>query len=167
MIQVGVHYTEQELQKFFQFQLLIKNKIRYLYMGFAILFLLVSLYFFIWTENTLLGIVLDLFAILMIFMFPIQVKLIVRKQNFKQYEGPIHYLQLSDEGITQKIGEQSNYFSWSDIIEVNETKRCFYLYISKHGAFIVNKSSFIEGTADELTTLLKRHQKKIIRYKYM
>ncbi|MFA6627108.1 MAG: YcxB family protein [Bacilli bacterium] len=167
MIQVAVHYTEQELRTFFQFQLLVKNKIRYLYFGFATLFIGGASYFLIATPKVIVGLVLILFAIMLLVMFPIQIKLLVRKQSFKEYEGPKQVLTLSDQGIIHEINGKSHEYLWDSILEINETKRCFYLYISKYGALIVNKSSFIEGGVEELTLLFKRHHKKIKRYKYL
>lgn len=166
MIKVEISYTKEEMERFFRFQLMIKEKLRYLYIGVSFLFGLGAAYVMLWKNQFILGVVLIILALVCIFAFPLQTKKIIKKQIASRYNRPNQELVITRDTLEHFTDKGLVEYSWDDIIEVNEISTCFYLYISKHKALIINKQNFREGDKDDFIKILKEKGKKIIFYKH-
>lgn len=165
MIKVEVVYTKKELRSYFEFQLLAKSKVRYLYYGTAILFAIGAIILILGKENLWLGVILGILALILPILFPLQVKGIVRKQDLSQYERTSQLLTFSQTSIEHTIDGKIHTYGWDEIKEVNETRKYVYLQLTQFGALIVSKDHFLEGTPAELIQLLKLQKKHIAKYR--
>ena len=165
MIKAEIVYAERELRSYFEFQLLKKSKIRYLYYGTAVMFAIGAIILLVGKTNYWLGIILGGIALILPFLFPLQVKGIVRKQTLDRYERPNQLITFSKKSIVQMIDGNPHAYEWDEIKEVNETSKYIYLQLTQFGALILSKQHFIEGTPEELIQLLKERKKHIIKYR--
>ncbi len=166
MIKVEIDYTKEEMERFFRFQLMIKDKLRYFYIGVSFLFGLLAMYFLLWGQKFFLGISLIIFAIITLISFPIQTKKTIKKQIASRYTRPKQELSLTEEEIIHYTDKGIIKYTWSEVLEICEIKDCFYLYLSKTKALIINKQKFILGLEADLIKLFKQKNKKIYFYKH-
>ena len=84
------------------------------------------------------------------------------KSRFKRAAQSIFFY---DEKIVQTIDKKEISYSWNQVIEVNETRKFLYLYISKISAIIVNKETLDEKDLIDLKSLIKIKIGRITYYK--
>lgn len=164
MIRTEFSYDEEEIRDFFRFHLLTKDKIRFIYYISSLIVAIIGFLLVFVFERTVLGLVLIIIAIVLVLIFPLQVKKLINKQVHARYKRPKEAIVFSDEEIIQYAEKMQFKYSWKQILEVCETKKYFYLYISAHSAIIVNKTKLDEKEYQELITLIKRHIPKITYY---
>ena len=70
--------------------------------------------------------------------------------------------EFDDKGVTvvtyrgeTKAGE--SVVAYEDLYRIEERDKYYYIYVANNQAFIVDKSSFTEGTGSELSILLATH----------
>ncbi|HHU55065.1 MAG TPA: YcxB family protein [Acholeplasmataceae bacterium] len=165
MIKTEFSYEEEEIKDFFRFHLLTKEKVRFIYYITSSIIALIGFILVFYFEKAILGFILIILAIILVLIFPLQVNRVLKKQVRSRYKRPKEVIVFSDENIVQHTETIQIKYSWEKIIEVCETKKYFYLYISSHSAIIVNKTKLDDGDYHKLVALIKKHIDKITYYK--
>lgn len=166
MIKTEFEYTEAEIKDFFKFHLTTKEKTKYIYYLSSFVFMGLGALFVFVLRDRVLGFLLMVLAILLILLFPFQLNRTLNKQVHSRYKRPKQTITFSDEKIVQDLGTRTLEYLWNSILEVNETKKYLYLYVSKSSALIVNKTTLDESVLKDLVALIKKHKGKIILYQY-
>lgn len=108
-------------------------------------------------------------------VFPfIYVKFYKKEINKKKYkpatvsEDVVNYTEFSEDGFCEKtfrreeqIGVTS--LKYTDLVKLVDYKGYFFVYISKMQAFIIDKSGFVVGTAEDLKSFLAEKGVKIVK----
>lgn len=165
MIKTEFHYTEEEIKDFFRFHLLTKEKTKWVYYISLVFFTLLGALLVFFLEQKILGSLIIFLSLILMILFPVQVNRTINKQVHSRYKRAKQTITFGDD-ITQKIDNQVITYKWENIIEVNETKKYIYLYISKSAAIIVNKVLISETVNKDLISLIKQHNLGITLYKY-
>jgi len=161
MIKTEFSYSEEELRDFFKFHLLNKEKTKYIYFGSLLIIAVIGLLLIIvFDDYAVLGFLLLLLALVLAFLFPLLVKRTINKQVHSRYKRPEQAIIFSEEKITQNIGDKIIEYNWDSIIEVCETDKYIYLYISQNSALIVTKSTIGDAKYKQLKTLITSKVKK-------
>jgi len=164
MIKTEFSYEEEEIKDYFRFHLLTKDNIRIIYYVSSLIMAILGLLFVFVFHNAALGFLLIIVAIILVLIFPLQVKRIIKKQVKSRYKRPKEAIIFYEDKIVQNIEKRQVTYSWNQIIEVCETKKYLYLYISSVSALIVNKSKLDDNNYQELISLIKLHLDKITYY---
>lgn len=134
-------FTESRAKDFFRFHLFTKNNSKFLYYGFSLLCILLSIVLFVTKQNIVIA-SLVLFASILIFgVRPVQINHIIKKTLKNQdFVGKKYSLKILDSKIEYYNHDDFlvNY-KWTDILYVYELRNYWYFYISQHGAIIIVK----------------------------
>lgn len=165
MIKTEFHYTTEEIRDFFTFHLMIKDKTRFIYYLTSLASVLLGALFVFVIHYVVFGFILIVAAIGLMLWFPFQVKRVIEKNVSSKYKRPKQDIIFEVDHITQYQELRTVTYQWNQIIEVNETSRYLYLYISKMSALIVNKQTTPEATVSDLIALMKDKGIAITVYK--
>lgn len=156
MIKTEFSYSEQELRDFFKFHLLNKEKTKYIYFLSSLIMAVFGLLFIFVVLEVILGFILLLISLVLVFLFPLQVKSTINKQVHSRYKRSKQAIIFSDENIRQNVGDRVIEYKWDHIIEVCETQKYVYLYISRNSALIVTKGTIKDTEYDKLKALISK-----------
>ena len=165
MIKTEFHYTEEEIKDFFRFHLLTKEKTKWVYFTSLVFFALIGALLVFQFKQKVLGFLCISISLVCMLIFPLQVKRTINKQVHSRYKRAKQQI-IFDKEITRIIDGKPITYQWQQILEINETKKYLYLYISKSAAIIVNKELITEETYKDLVALIKQNNLTITLYKY-
>jgi len=165
MIVVNFNYGDEEIKDFFKFHLLKKDKSKYMYYFSSALCTLAAFLYFILEKKLFFGVILLLISFVLILIFPWQVKRTVNKKLTSVYKRIGLRLCFEEDKITRMDKDKKIVYNWENIVEVDETKKYLYFYISKNQALIVNKETSKLEDIEAIKKMVKNHSKKIYEYK--
>lgn len=165
MIKTEFHYTEEEIKDFFRFQLLIKEKTKWIYFLSLVFFVLIGALLTFKFKEPFLGLLTIIIAIIFLLIFPLQVNKTLNKQAKSRYKRAKQTLIFGYD-ITQYVEEETITYQWKNIIEVNETNKYLYFYLSKKAALIVNKEMLESEDYNSLIKMVKDKNININRYNF-
>lgn len=108
--------------------------------------------------NTAYKIVLFLTALLFTVIQPVT----LYKKSKKQVEQneninkPMEY-KFTDSMIQISQGEEHVEYEWNQVIKVNSSKLCIFLYVSKYRAFIIPRRVFGDGEMEQLRDMIRKN----------
>lgn len=164
MIKTKFIYDEQSLTDFFSFHLKRKDKIRWVYYGIAILFFVAGVISVLIFQKYFLGLLIFISSTIMFMLYPSRAKLAAKKTTNSRYKRNPQEIIFYENKIEQHTDKQIFVYSWDLVIDVHETPKYIYFYISKQGAIIVNKETITENEYNMLIELIKKHNKKYYVY---
>ena len=165
MIKTEFHYTAEEIKDFFRFQLLTKEKTKWIYYLSLVFFVLIGALLVFIFKQKVLGFLIIILSVILMLIFPLQVNRTLNKQVHSRYKRAKQLITFGKD-ITQKIDDKLITYQWNKILEVNETHKYLYLYISKNAAIIINKTMITDNDYQALITLIKEHNLVITLYKH-
>jgi len=161
-------YTEDDLLKFFTWQIYKKARFKiyqYIFLGLLIVQLLFSFITqdidYLW-----LGLFVLLFSLLFIFV-PLFYKYNVKKQFRTNpfLKSKIHYT-INNEGITQSSDQFKTKYLWNQFHLVGETNTFFYLYITNNQALLIPKITLNQEIDEVRNQLFDTLTQKQCKYLY-
>ena len=165
MIKTTFHYSEQEIGDFFRFHLMTKENTKWIYYGTSILLAIFGAIASFGFQRWLIGILLIVAAIIFVLIFPLQVNRTIKKQVASRYKRPPQHIIFSKDHIKQTIDQETRTYQWQQIVEINETKKYMYFYLSPKQALIVNKETLKTDELKQLIDMIKVQNKPIVLYK--
>ncbi len=164
MIKTEFSYSKDEIYDFYYFHLRNKTNAMLLYYSITALFLLSGIVFTFIIKDYFFGLVLIVTSLLVFALYPYRQKkaleLLVRQKYKRDKQGITFY----DDKIETLIEGEVYTYKWDEILEVNETTRYLYLYVSEKGALIIKKSILSQNELNELVTLIKKNKGTITLY---
>lgn len=165
MIKTTFVYDEESLTAFFTFHLKRKDKIRWIYYSFSLLFMIIGAILVLVFNKQIYGLIMLIASTIMFMMFPSQAKRAAKRTTNSRYKRCPQDIIFTDIGIEHHIEKKTYIYKWDLIVEVNETSKYIYFYVSKQRALIVSKDSITNTEYQELMELIKTKQLKHYIYK--
>lgn len=161
-ITVSLRYNDETVGAFYRFNFLVKSPIRIYYYVLSGMIALAGAILIVFGQYLFGGIIFGL-SVLAIFLFPWQVRRIIKKKTAATYQRADEEFCFTSEAITQRGIDIDNRYQWLEIKEVYETNYYFYLYITAHKALIVDRQLLADEN-EAFIDLLKYKGKEIIKY---
>ncbi len=158
-------YTKENLEAYFRFHLKRKDKIKWIYYGASLFFIITGLVLAFFYEKYLYGLIMLGAAIIMFLLFPYQVYKTAKKTASSRYKRDPQDIIFSENEISHLIGKQKQIYKWNQVIEVDETPLYIYFYISKESAVIVDKETVSEDEYNNLKAMIQAKKLKHYYYK--
>lgn len=165
MIKTTFVYDEEALTSFFNFHLKRKDKIRWIYYSFSLLFMIIGIIIVFVFDNQLYGLIMLIASTIMFMMFPSQAKRAAKRTANSRYKRCPQDIIFTDERIEHHVEKKVYIYKWDLVLEVNETSKYIYFYVSKQKALIVNKDCITNTEYQDLINLVKTKQIKHYIYK--
>lgn len=157
-------YNEKTMGDFFSFHLQRKDKMRWIYYGISLVFLIAGILVAFVFKKYFFGLLIMVAAISMFLLFPLQAKRAAKKTSKSRYKRIPQEIIFTEERIEQHLDTKILVYKWSLVKEVDETKEYIYFYISKVSAIIVIKETLNPEEYQSLMEVVK--EKNIKYYKY-
>lgn len=164
IIKTKFAYEEQALIDFFYFHLKRKDKIRIIYYAIATTFFLIGLIVAFVFGKHWPGLIILVSSTIMFMLFSSQAKRAAKRAMKSRYKRDPQDIIFSDGKIEQHLESKILVYRWDLVLEVNETPKYIYYYISKQSALIVSKDSITEDEYNQLKELVKNKNKKYTIY---
>ena len=165
MIKTRFTYDEEALIEFFTFHLKRKDKIKWIYYIISAIFMLAGVIVAFVFKQEVFGFILLVASTIMFMVFPSQAKRAAKRTANSRYKKAPQDIIFSEERIEQHLEKKILVYNWDLVLDVNETKKYIYFYISKQGALIVSKDCLSESEYKGLVDLIKSKNKKYYIYK--
>ena len=157
-------YDEKNMSEFFYFHLKRKDKMRWIYYGISLIFLIIGIILSFIFKQYKFGLLIIASSIIMFLLFPYQAKRAAKKTASSRYKRIPQDIVLSSERIEQHVENKVYVYKWNLVKEVDETNKYIYFYISKVSAIIIIKDTLTEEEYNSIIELIE--EKKIKYYKY-
>lgn len=157
-------YNEQTMTDFFTFHLKRKDKMRWIYYGISLLFLILGVLIAFIFKKYFFGLLVIIASITMFLLFPVQAKRAAKKTANARFKRAPQDIIFTDERIEQHLENKIYVYKWNLVKEVDETKEYIYFYISKVSAIIVIKEYLEENDYQELINYVKEKNIKYFKY---
>ena len=164
MIKTEFSYSKDEIHDFYSFHLTTKTYARLLYYILASIFMITGVIFTFIIHDYLFGLILMITSVIVILLYPAQLKRTLKKLVLQKYKRDKQDIIFYSDKIETIIENNIYEYKWNDILEVNETSRYIYLYVSKTGALIIKKSILNQDQLNELVELIKKNKGSITLY---
>lgn len=165
MIKTTFTYTEEALISFFTFHLKRKDKIRWIYYIIAMIFFIVGIFVAFIVKQEFFGLLILVTSTIMFMIFPSQAKRAAKRTANSRYKRDPQQIVFTESRIEQHLEKKIMAYNWNLVLEVNETKKYIYFYVSKQSAIIVDKECLTELEYNQLIELIKNKNKKYYVYK--
>lgn len=163
-IKTTFSYNEKTMTDFFTFHLMRKDRMRFIYYGISLLFLIGGIIISFVFKKYFFGLIVIVAAISMFILFPFQAKRAAKKTMQSRYKRAPQDIIFTEERIEQHLDNKIYVYKWDLVKEVDETKEYIYFYIAKSSAIIAIKQNMEENDYNSLMELIK--DKNIKYYKY-
>lgn len=164
MIETKFSYTKEALTDFFSFHLKRKDKIRWIYFGIAMAFMVAGILLTFVFKKEIMGIIIIIASMIMLLLFSHRARLAASKTANSRYKRDPQKIIFTEERVEQHLETKILVYRWDLIKEVDETPKYIYFYISKVSAIIVNKDCLSEQEYKDLIELVKSKKKKYYKY---
>ncbi len=164
MIKTQFSYQEDNMKSFFRFHLSKKSNVRWLYYALAGLFLIIAIIVAFVIHKLLMGFIMIIASLIMVLIYPLRVNSLAKKTAQAKYKRPDEEIVFDEDKIIHYSDKGNINYSYNQILEVDETKKYIYFYISKNGALIVEKDKLKEDEYNLLISLIEKKQLKHFRY---
>ncbi len=105
-----------------------------------------------------LGMVLLLFSIV---YYPILKRSVKKIYNESPLMGQKSILTMNQSNLTEVSETNTSNYSWENIVQIGESDKYIYIYISKAQAYVVNKDKVSRDEVTNLKSLFPNNIKKI------
>ena len=130
MIKTRFTYDEEALIEFFTFHLKRKDKIKWIYYIISAIFMLAGVIVAFVFKQEVFGFILLVASTIMFMVFPSQAKRAAKRTANSRYKKAPQDIIFSEERIEQHLEKKILVYNWDLVLDVNETKKYIYFYIS-------------------------------------
>lgn len=149
-------HSEDKARDYFRFHLLKRNPSRYVYFGLALITFIGAIVFASISQIyyalflTFVGLLILVIRRVLVNM---TVSSVIKKLHLTDYS---YSVKFTDEKVIYETSSIRKEYLYQDLLGIVETKKYYYLYVSKNAAIIVLKSTLNAEARAKLGTFLRQ-----------